>query len=295
MDKDILEKYLLAGRIASQVREESRKLVGAGKSILDAAETIEARIIELGAKIAFPVNISFNEFAAHCTPRANDTAVFGKNDVVKIDIGAHVDGYIADTAVTVSLDPSRQNMVYAVERALKNAISLATPGTSTAEIGAAIGDTIVCAGYKPVSNLSGHMLGRYKLHTGISIPNVATSSSEKLKDGDVIAIEPFLSDGSGFVKETGDAEICRLELEKPVRSLHAREIIKLAKDNYSGLPFALRWIKKPSGALLDSSIAQLSSLGVLHRYPFLRDSERGIIAQAEHTVIVSKEPIVTTK
>lgn len=295
MEKGVLEKYTLAGHIASQVREEAKNLVAPRESILDAAETIEARIIELGGKIAFPVNISMNEFAAHCTPRAGDVAAFGEKDVVKIDIGVHIDGYIADTAVTVSLDPAKQNMVSAVERALKNAVALAKPGVSTGELGKVIGETIECAGYKPVSNLSGHMLGRYKIHTGISIPNVASDSGNKLKEGDVIAIEPFLSEGSGVVKETSDAEIYRLAIEKPVRSEHARELARQAKDDFLGLPFALRWVKKPSGALLNSTALQLAAQGVLHRYPFLRDTERGNIAQAEHTVIVAREPIITTK
>lgn len=295
MESKVLEKYIAAGKIASRVREESKKLIAPGKSILFAAETIEARIRELGGKIAFPVNISMNEFAAHCTPCSGDASVFGEKDVVKVDIGVHIDGYIADTATTVALDPAKRNMVSAVERALKSAISITKPGVTAGELGAVIGETIECAGYRPVSNLSGHMLGRYIIHTGISIPNVAGGSDAVLKEGDVIAIEPFLSEGSGLVKETGDAEIYRLSSAKPVRTAYARELVRQADEEYNGLPFALRWIKKPSGALLNSVAAQLTALGVLHRYPFLRDSERGIIAQAEHTVIVSEEPVVTTK
>lgn len=294
MDDDVLEKYLLAGKIASQVREESRKLVAPGKSILLAAETIESRIIELGGKIAFPVNLSLNEFAAHCTPKAKDDSVFGDTDVVKVDLGVHVDGYIADTAITVALDKTKQNMVTAIERALKNAISMATPGTKTGDIGTAISETIESAGYKPVSNLSGHMLGKYTIHTGISIPNVPTKSNEILSEGDAIAIEPFLSEGSGYVKETNDAEICRLASEKPERSPHAREIIRIAKEKYRGLPFALRWIERPAGALLSTTMNHLAARGIIHKYPFLRDSEKGFISQAEHTVIVAEKPIVTT-
>lgn len=295
MDDTVLEKYILAGKIASQVREESRKFVVPGKSILLAANTIESRIIELGGKIAFPVNISLNEFAAHCTPKAKEERVFENKDIVKVDLGVHVDGYIADTAITIALDKTKQNMVTTIERALKNAISMATPGTKTGDIGATISETIESAGYKPVSNLSGHMLGRYTIHTGTSIPNIPTKSGETLKEGDAIAIEPFLSEGSGYVMEANDAEIFRLASEKPERSPHAREIIRIAKEKYMGLPFALRWIEKPSGALLSTTINQLAMRGIIHKYPFLRDTERGLISQAEHTVIVAEEPIVTTK
>ena len=102
MDDDVYDKYRQAGKIAADARDYGIKSIKPGVKLLEIANNVEQRIKDNGADISFPVNISINELAAHYSPRHDDTLVFNKGDVVKLDVGSHVDGYIADTAVTVS-------------------------------------------------------------------------------------------------------------------------------------------------------------------------------------------------
>ena len=85
MEKKILDNYLLAGKIAAEVREESKAFVKVGVPVLEIAEKIEALIRKKGAEPAFPLNISLNEAAAHYTPSRIDDTKIQKSDLVKIN------------------------------------------------------------------------------------------------------------------------------------------------------------------------------------------------------------------
>lgn len=294
MEKSILEKYKKAGKIAAQVREEGKKLVKVNNKLLDAADSLEKSIVKKGGRVAFPVNISINEIAAHYTPNINDAKIFQENDIVKVDVGVHVDGYIADTAVTICLDKEKEEMKKIVEKALDNAIKIIKPGVNIGKIGEIIENTIKEKGYLPVSNLTGHVLNRYDLHTGIRIPNIKVETEEILKEGDAVAIEPFLTNGAGAVKDGGIAMIYRYLQDRPVRLNTARQILGVIKKEYKELPFATRWLSKFSPLVLDMSLRQLTHAGALHRYPTLKEHGDGLVTQAEHTVIVREKPIITT-
>jgi len=283
MDAKVVEKYRKAGTILAGVRAEAAKKVKPGVPLLEVAEFVEARIKEKGAMPAFPCNISRNDEAAHATPSANDISVFGE-DMVKLDIGVHVDGYIADTAITVDLSGNPE-LVKASEAALENAVGVVRAGISTAEIGDVIEKTISEFGYKPVANLTGHGLDRYVQHAAPSIPNRHVEQGVRLKAGDVIAIEPFATNGAGHVSEGGAAEIYRVERLKPVRLPAARELLK-ELEKYKMLPFAKRWLRQNK---LDFMLNQLEATGVLRSYPVLKEDAGGLVSQAEHTIIVEEE------
>lgn len=294
MEKEILEKYIQAGRIASAVREEILPKIVIGEKLLSIAEFAEKRIQELGGEPAFPVNISINNVAAHFTPDAGDKSEFRENDVVKIDIGVQVDGYIGDTAATVSLakDGRHNDLLEASRKALEDAIKLAKPGVSLGEIGNCIENIIRTAGFMPVANLTGHGLEQFNLHAEPQIPNIKTDSNYRLREGQVIAIEPFASTGEGFVKESGDALIYMLLYSQPVRNSDAKRIIQLGLKR-NGLPFAKRWLSLPE-IKFRLAMRELEMRNCIHPYPILKDVEGSLISQFEHTVIVGEKPIITT-
>ena len=277
-----LEKYIEAGKILKQVKEEAIKLIKPGVKLLEVAEFVENRIRELGAEPAFPCNISINSDAAHFTPKANDERVFKEGDVVKLDIGAHVDGYIADTAVTIDLG-DHEDLVKAAEEALKNAIEVIHAGVNTAEISEAIHNTIIEFGFKPIINLTGHGLDQYLAHAHPTIYNVKIEKGVELKEGMVIAIEPFVTNGVGKVAERGECEIFSLIAVKPVRMKQARQLMEEILKKYKTLPFAKRWLKAS-----DVILAKLVRERVLRAYPVLTEVGRGLVSQAEHTVIVEE-------
>ena len=143
-------------------------------------------------------------------------------------------------------------------------------------------------------NLTGHYLEKYQIHAQPSISNIRTSSKAVLRDGDVIAIEPFATDGSGEVKDTGRAMIFSFLRDVFPRSESARKIQAFAKK-LNGLPFSSRSINEPKGIMRENGLRELVSLGGLHAYPPLKEVASGFISQAEHTVIVADKPIVTTE
>jgi methionyl aminopeptidase len=284
MDPEVLNKYREAGRILSAVIAEVKPRVGPDVTLIEIAELVEGGIWTRGGEPAFPCNISLDRAAAHYTPAPGDARTFGES-MAKLDIGVHVDGYIADAAVTVD-QSGHSDMVEAAEAALGAAIDVICPGVRTGQIGAAIEEAISGYGYKPISNLTGHGLERYQAHAEPTIPNRASERGVVLKEGDVIAIEPFASNGLGRISEAPIAEIFGFIESRPVRLPQARELMKEIEQKYKTLPFARRWLK---GVRVDYSLAQLLKNGIIHKYPVLWEIDGALVSQAEHTVIVSEK------
>jgi len=293
MEKEILENYIKAGKIASEVREESKKLIKPGESLLKISETIEELIRKKGGEPAFPVNISLNNIAAHYTPAKNDVTIIKESDVVKIDLGVHIDGYIGDTACTIIFDSKHEKLKEASEKALEEAIKICRPGVLLSDISEKIEATIKSFGFKPVANLTGHGLDAYNLHAEPQIPNIKFRSDYKLKEDQVIAIEPFATDGLGLIKESEPTLIFAIH-SGAVRNQDARKIIKFG-EKFNGLPCAERWIPIESLFKIKIALRELRERNIIYDYPVLKEVENGLISQAEHTIIIKDEPIITTK
>ena len=293
MNRETIEKYKQAGKIAAQVLDYGRGLIKKNASLLEVVEKTEARIFELGAKPAFPVQISLNHIAAHYCPDENDKTIFS-NELVCLDVGVHVNGFIGDNAVTVDLSGKNEDLVKASREALNEALKIIKAGTTLGEIGRAIQETISEYGFSPVRNLSGHGLNKYVQHDRPSIPNFDTGDKTKIEKGMVFAVEPFASTGSGIVQESGEASVFMVANKKPVRSIITRQVLKEI-ENYEGLPFCRRWLTKKFGAKAGFALREMQQLGIVHAYPPLADSNKGLVSQAEHSVLVDDEVIVLTK
>ncbi|MEM3459385.1 MAG: type II methionyl aminopeptidase [Candidatus Bathyarchaeia archaeon] len=294
-DKDALEKLQLSGKILRETREEMRSFVREDMPIIEICERAEALIREKGGKPAFPCNVSVNEIAAHYTSPPNDTAKIPKNSIVKVDIGAHVDGYVTDTAFTVSFNPEHEILVETAEQALKAAIDNIRPEIPTSKLGEIIEKTIKSRGLKPVSNLTGHSVGRYLVHAGTSVPNVSQLSFSKIKLGGVYAIEPFvtLPDAVGRVEDGDEATIFRFLKAKSVKNPYAKELMKYIEENFRTLPFAERWLEGvvPNEHHRDAFRELLASKAIMS-YPIFVEISRKPVAQAEHTVLIVQEGCV---
>lgn len=291
MDDTTIDNYQSAGRIAAEILAEGAGMVRAGASFLDVVESIEARVVEQGAGLAFPLNLSVNEDAAHDTASLDDTRTFLPGDVVKLDLGVHLDGFIADTATTIDLG-SHGLLLEASEQALEHAIRTVRPGIPVGELGAAIQSEIERRGYRPVSNLTGHGLGRFVIHGPPTIPNIGMAGGAILAEGMVFAIEPFATTGSGRVSEKGRREIYQQIAVKPVRIPAGKAVMDKVRDR-RGLPFARRWLKDKKA---DLALPVLVRNGNLHVYPVLSDVPGSVVSQHEHTLIVTADGcIVTTR
>jgi methionyl aminopeptidase len=290
-DSEQYEKCREAGEILAQVRDEAAERVEVGVSHLEVAEWAEDKIRELGGEPAFPVNISIDEEAAHATPARDDETVFGE-EMVNLDIGVHVDGWLADTAVTVDLS-GHDELTAASAEALDAALEVAGPGVDVGEIGAAVEEVIDGYGYNPVVNLTGHGLGHWEQHTSPNIPNREVAQGATLEPGMVVAIEPFATDGRGKVQEGADEEIFALEREGSVRNRQARQVLEQVVEEYRTLPFAARWLDSPRASM---ALRRLKQADLVHGYPVLKEEDGKYVSQKEHTVIVTEDGVeVTTR
>jgi methionyl aminopeptidase len=285
------EKCREAGEILAEVRDEAAERVEVGGSHLELAEWAEERIRELGGEPAFPVNISIDEEAAHATPSVDDDSTFGE-DMVNLDIGVHVDGWLADTAVTVDLSGNPE-LAEASEQALEAALDVVEPGVETGHIGAEIEDVIEGYGYNPVVNLTGHGLGHWEQHTTPNIPNRAVAQSVELEVGDVVAIEPFATDGGGKVSEGSEEEIFALDRDGSIRNRQARKVLEQVTEEFKTLPFATRWLDSSRASM---ALRRLQQADIVHGYPVLKEEDGCLVSQKEHTVIVTEDGCeVTTR
>jgi methionyl aminopeptidase len=251
-----IEDYIKAGKIASEVREMVRVKDWIGKSVYEICEEVENEIIKRGAKCAFPVNASINEIAAHYTAEPNDPITITDSDLVKIDLGAQINGFIADgaqingfiadTAVTVCYDPQYDGLVQTAESALEKAMSMVKVGVKVSDIGRAIETTIKQMGFKPIANLSGHSLDKYTIHAGKTIPNVWSIGGFTLSGDSAYACEPFVttSEGGGFVRNGKIKNIFAINSRKKTKNEEADKLLDFIWENFNMLPFALRWITK---------------------------------------------------
>ncbi|MBD3248869.1 type II methionyl aminopeptidase [Candidatus Woesearchaeota archaeon] len=288
MEEEELEKLRKAGKIAAEALKYAKSLIKPGASLLDVTKKVEEKIVQMGGGFAFPAQFSCNDIAAHYCAEADDDIIFDKQ-LVSVDIGVEVDGFIGDNAMTVDLSGENSELVQASRDALENALKLIKPGAKLGEIGKAIQDAITSRGFAPVRNLSGHGLGEYKIHTKPTIPNYDNGDETELKEGDVIAIEPFASAGAGVVYESSPASVFELIEKKPVRNMFTRKILKEI-EGYKDLPFCRRWLVDKFGeAKVNFALRELKNIGVIREYPPLVDQSHGLVSQAEKSLIVTED------
>jgi len=296
MEDDVKEKYLKAGAIAARVRKEGAGMIKPGALLLDVAEFVEDEIRRQGGKPAFPVNLAINNIAAHYTPCSGDDWRFVSGDLVKLDLGVHVDGYIADTALTVEVVTGRwAPLIDAARDSLEMVLESIAPGMMVRTIGATIERVIRAKGFEPVSNLTGHSLERYNLHAGLSVPNIDDKSIEDLKPGMAVAIEPFATNGAGRVAGRKSGNIYKLLRMKETGDRELDELVKRVHDEFRFMPFPERWIAKNIGRP-EKALKKLLRQGIFATYPILSEVKGGMVSQYEHTVIFAEgRGIVTTR
>jgi len=291
-DNEELEKFRLSGKILRETREEMRSQVKENMQIIEVCEKAENLIRAKGGKPAFPCNVSINEVAAHYTATPGDKSTIPAGSTVKVDIGVQIDGYVTDTAFTIAFNAEGRSMTTTAEHALKAAIDSIHGDMTTGRIGGIIETAIRNRGFKPISNLTGHSVGRFIVHAGTSIPNVAQLSVTKVKTGEVFAIEPFVTqpDAIARVDDSPQTTIYRLIRPRSTKNAFAKQLLKHIETNYRTLPFAERWLigVVPKEQHKEAFKELLSSKAV-SGYPVFVEASKRPVAQAEHTVLIKED------
>ena len=287
MDEKKLKKWREAGRIAAEALKFGQSLIKKGAVIREVCDAVDRKIVELGAKPAWPTQLGLNHIAAHYTPDLDDNTKF-EDELVCIDVGAHIDGCIGDCALTVDLSGKHENFLKAVQEALKAGIEAVKAGVEVREIGKVICEKIESFGLNPIRNLGGHGISEYDIHDEPKIPNFDDGNTAKIEKGKIYAIEPFATDGQGLVKESERANIFTLTEAKPIRSQFAREILNCIEENFDELPFATRWLVERFGlGKTQLAIRELDRLECLDKHPPLVEQTKGLVSQWEKTIYVN--------
>lgn len=303
----MIDSYIKAGKIVSKIRTDASKMIKEGCLVLDLVEYVESEILKQDAEIAFPCNVSINEIAAHYTSPANDKTVIHAGDLVKLDLGAMVNGCIADSAVTVMAEGNiderftqdqineNQELIEASAAGLEAAIATVRAGVELNKIGAAVHEAINDFDFNPIFNLMGHSLEQYNLHAGISVPNYDNNDTFKLDEGQAVAIEPFATTGIGHVNDAPGHYIYSYMANKPFRMKSTQKVLTYIQNNNQYVPFSGRWITDKFGERRGGiALKQLSDAMAIYPYAPLKEKQDCFVSQKEHTLIVEKEGCTVT-
>ncbi len=294
MDKAEFEKYVKAGEIAKQVKVFAREMTRAGMKLIDIAEAIDVKILELGGSPAFPVGLGVNEVAAHFTPTAGCVEV--AEGVLKIDIGVCVDGFIGDTSISLDLTEDKRfgEMIALNEEVLAGASEVVRSGMEVRDVGEACQGVMdkSSGDYAIIRSLSGHALGKNDVHAGLTISNYRNENKTKL-DG-AFAIEPFVTSGVGDVMEGKGGGFYVVKNDMKVRDRDARKVLEFVKEEYKGRPFCERWLVKAGFERLKFVLGMLVKQGVLYEYPILVEKSRAPVSQVENTFVIFGDEVVCT-
>lgn len=290
LSQEEIEKLMRAGSILKAVRGKVPQLVAEGVNLAVICEAVEGEIRRLGGEPAFPCNIGIDSVAAHYTSPPGEVGVVPGGALVKVDIGAQVDGYVADTAITVSTGSIYDDMIKVAEEALERGLQCVAVGGKIAEVGAAVERAVRGRGFRPISNLTGHQVGRYTIHAGVSIPNVTGGmAAGRFEPWSVYALEPFvtLPDAKGFVTNGQPGNILQIVKLKGPKDGPPRAFFRETFRRYRTLPFARRWV-----AGMGEGWKDLLEKRILYEYPVLAEASGKPVAQAEHTVVTTDREVL---
>ncbi len=290
-----LESLNKAGKIAQEVKKYIKPKIQVGTKVLNLIENTEKKIVELGGGWAFPVNVSINNIAAHYTsPIKDDELTIKEGDIVKIDLGVHIDGYIVDTAFTVSFndEKSLENIIQATEVALEAAKMMAKPKINTKELGKKIEDIVKGFKFNPIKELGGHQIERWTVHGKKQLPELGTQGGDIMEEGEVFAIEIFASTGEGTVHNTKNSYIYELNPyagRVPLRRKTSKQILGHIKKNYKTLPFAERWLAKDFRMGVMFGLQELVQQGKIQVHYVLAEQKGKFVAQSEQTLLITED------
>jgi methionyl aminopeptidase len=210
---DELERMREAGRLVGEVLAELAAIVAPGVTTADLDALAEKRIARAGAVPAFkgyhgyPATIctSINEEVIHGIPSGRRLLKDG--DIISIDVGASLNGYFGDSAVTLpvgQVSEEAATLLRVTEEALYKAIERVRPGNRISDIGHAVQKHVEAYGFSVVREFVGHGIGE-RMHEEPQVPNYGDPGrGPRLAAGMVLAIEPMVNAGKPAVKVLGD-------------------------------------------------------------------------------------------
>ncbi|GKT37038.1 Methionine aminopeptidase 2B [Aduncisulcus paluster] len=308
-----IHKLREAAEVHREVRDYAKKIAKPGMKLYDFCADLESRVRMLCGEdskiqsrhggLAFPCGVSLNHVAAHYTPNPGDDTIFTDKDMMKVDFGSHIDGELIDSAFTICFNHELDPVVKASEEATRAAIKAMKPDMHICDVTDII-EEVICSysctidgktyDLQPIRNLSGHLVGPFRVHDGKSVPNGKHMGSrdEIIEEGELYAIETFASTGRGLVRDSGVTSHYMLtpfgERGRPILRLDcAKKFLSEVKKNHRTLAWCPRWFHE--GGVIERympSIGALEKAGAADPYPPLADRKGSYVSQYEHTVLL---------
>jgi methionyl aminopeptidase len=208
-----LEKMRRSGLLVHEILQELRRMIRPGLSTEELERVAERRIREAGARPAFKgyygypcvLCTSINSEIVHGIP--SPKRLLKEGDILKIDVGAELDGYYGDTATTVPvgrISPEVERLLRVTQESLVLAIEQVRLDNRLGDVCSAIQRHVEAHGYSVVRDFVGHGIGR-KMHEDPQVPNYGTpGKGPRLREGMALAIEPMVNTGSADAKVLDD-------------------------------------------------------------------------------------------
>ncbi|EXJ62453.1 methionyl aminopeptidase [Cladophialophora yegresii CBS 114405] len=312
VDDVFLQNYRKAAEVHRQTRQWVQESVKPGQTLLDIAEGIEDSVrallghagLETGdslkAGMGFPTGLCLNHQVAHYTPNPGQKdVVLQHQDVLTVDFGVHINGWIVDSAFTMAFDHTYDNLLAAVRDATDTGVKAAGVDVRISDVSAAIQEAMESYEVdirgktfpvKPVRNLSAHNIKQYRIHGGKSIPFVKNRDQTKMEEGEVFAIETFGTTGRGYVHDDvgiyGYGLNHDAPLTVPLPLASARRLHKTIRENFSTLVFCRRYLDRLGLERYLAGMNSLVSHGIVEAYLPLADVQGSYSAQFEHTFLL---------
>jgi methionyl aminopeptidase len=289
-DLNLLKK---AGKLNFKTQKFAQKIIKVGCDLSKIGLEIDKFILDNEAVPSWPVNLSINHEAAHNTYDLENSVILKEDDVLKVDVGVSIDGFIADSAQTIIFNKKYEPLKQASINALLAVKKYLTDNYKTAkvsDVGEIIENKIKSSGFKPISNLTGHAIDKFVPHAYPSIPNTKNDLNIQFSEINLpFAIEPFVSTGDGFVTESDKILIFQHIEDRPIRNKDSKLILEEI-HKYQGMPFSEYWVGKSLTTFQRRyALRELLKNEIISSFPVLVDRKDSLVSQAETTFLIDKK------
>lgn len=278
----------VCGTVDSYIEEELLKVFSSKKS----------KKLERG--IAFPTCISVNEICGHFSPCPEDSTTLKNEDLVKIELGCHIDGYSANAATTIVIGGKAKGKKADVIQAAQNAFQAAVKSIRVGSLNQEVTSKIqaVCDEYEvqPLQGVLSHKMKKH-LNDGNEVIINKETPEQRVEDwefapGDIIGLDIYVTSGEGLAKE-GDYRTTvfkrELDMQYSLKSNSARNFFSVVNTKYPTLPFSIRGFENLTAAKV--GVKECLNHDLLMPYPVLIEKQGEFVAQFKATVAVQPKSV----
>mmetsp|Transcript_40461 Transcript_40461/g.89906 ORF Transcript_40461/g.89906 Transcript_40461/m.89906 type:complete len:391 (+) Transcript_40461:54-1226(+) len=319
-NSDVVTKYKAAAEIANkaiaaviaEVKDGAKvvDLCNCGDNLInkEVEKIFKGKLIEKG--VAFPTCVSVNSTVGHFSPASDDTTTVKDGDIVKIDLGVHIDGFISTQAQTVvvqagdaAIKGRAADVIAAARTAYEAALRLIRPGKKVSDVAGPLQKIVEAYGCNLVEGVMSHQMKQFIIDGNKCVLN-KPSPEHKVEDAEfaeneVYAIDIVVSTGDGKTKVLDEKETTvykrALDMEYQLKLKASRAVFSEINRRFPAMPFTVRALvegvekddkSKELAKQLKLGMVECLNHGLLHPYPVLHEKSGELVAQVKHTVLL---------